>query len=271
MEDINMEDLNMEDINEEDDETTRIGKILEKEYGGSSPQDQHIEYFFILLGKEIRDRQADIIVELRRLDVWDNLETEWPELMFSTRKFLKTSPNETERHREERLNHIRIQLLALLVDPKDPNDPNKIIPHITVGRACKYYKEVSTHSLSTPEIENVLTIPACNDQHLDYFYLVIKLNKIASNVVMDVPSMLAARPGDWREVKPKITWPLTFIGHFPKKPFETEREREWRLNKEVRLPLKEQLEGVLIQFQGVAKPEKLAIILFTRACKYTNM
>ena len=188
--------------------------------------------------------------------------------MFSTRSFPRTSLNETERHREERLNQIWIQLQTLLVDPKDPNK----IPHIIVGRACKYYKEVSKHSLSTPEIENVLTIPACNDQHLDYFYLLIRLNIIVSNIVIDVPSMLERYPGYWRAVEPETTWPLTFIGHFPKKPFETEREREWRLNKEVWLPLKKHLESLLIQqFQGVAKPKKLAIILFTRACKYINM
>ncbi len=246
-------------------ETAKIGKILESEYGEPHPQDLHIEYFFLLLGTEILDRQDDIIAELRRLDLWKNLKTEWPELMFS--KFPKTSPNETERHREERLNHIRIQLLALLANPDDLSKT----PRIIVGRACKYYKEVSKHSLSTTDIENVLTIPS--DQHLDYFYLVIRLNNIiASNVVMDVPSMLAVCPGDWRVVEPLATWPYTFIGHFPKKPFETEREREWRLNQEVRVPLKEHLRGLLIQqFQDVPKQEKLAIILFTRACKYTNM
>ncbi len=252
----------------EDDETAKIGKILESEYGEPHPQDLHIEYFFLLLGTEILDRQADIIAELRRLDLWENLETEWPELMFSTRKFLKISPNETERHREERLNQIRIQLLALLANPGDLSKT----PQIIVGRACKYYKQVGKHSLFTPEIENFLTIPTCSDQHLDYFYLVIRLNIIASKVIMDVPSKLAAFKGDWRVVEPQATWPLTFIGHFPKKPFETEREREWRLNQEVRLPLKEHLGVLLIQqFQGIPKQEKLAIILFIRACKYTNM
>lgn len=247
------------------DETAQIGETLEREYGKPlQSQDLHIKYFFLVLGKEIICKSADIIIQLQRLGSWCHLKTEWPGILFG--EFPKNSPNETERHREERLNHIRIQLLALHADPKDPKDPSKI-PHIIVGRACNYYKAVSKHSLSTTDIENVLAIPS--DQHLDYFYLVIRLNSITSNIVMDVPSMLAMCPGDWRAVEPKATWPLTFIGHFPKNPFETEREREWRLNKEVRLPLKEYLGGLLKQqFQGVAKP---VIILFTRACKYTNM
>ncbi len=59
-----MEDITMEDITEENDETNKIGKLLEREYGGSHPQDLHIEYFFLLLGTEICDKQADIIAEL---------------------------------------------------------------------------------------------------------------------------------------------------------------------------------------------------------------
>ncbi len=204
------------------------------------------------------------------VNVWGNLEKEWPELLFSTVKCPKISLLETERQREERLNQvIRMPLLARYADPKNPSHPSRII----VSRACKYKTEVVKHSLSTQEIESVLKMPS--DEHLDYFYLMVKLRNIPPTVALPLSSMLAPHiTGNWRVVKPVTAFPLTFIGHFPKKPFETEREREWRLNKEVRVPLKEYL-GVLFikefQAQGIPLPQKLVSILFTRVCTYTNM
>ncbi len=73
-------------------------------------------------------------------------------------------------------------------------------------------------------------------------------------------------------MEPEATWPLTFIGHFPEKPFETEREREWRLNQEVRMPFKEYLVSLLSQgTQGMPEQQKFVSIVFTRACTYTIM
>ncbi len=249
------------------DDTALVGEILESEYGGSHPQDLHIEYFFLLLGTEIVEERIKIITELNEVDgvnVWGNLEKEWPELLFSTVKRPKISLLETERQREERLNQvIRMPLLARYADPNNP-------PRIIVSRACKYKTEVVKHSLSTPEIESVLKMPS--DEHLDYFYLMVKLRNIPPTVALPPNSMLAPHiTGNWRVVKPVTTFPLTFIGHFPKKPFET--EREWRLNKEVRVPLKEYLGGLFIkdfEAQGIPLPQKLVSILFTRVCTYTN-
>ncbi len=252
------------------DDTAIVGEILEREYGRSHPQDLHIEYFFLLLGTEILDKRLEIIAKLNKIDginVWGNLEKEWPELVFSQVKCPKISPIETERQREERLNHvIRMPLLAEYSDPKNP-------PRIIVSRACKYKTEVVKHSLSTPEIESILKTPS--NEHLDCFYLMIKLRNIPSTVRLPPSINLALHiTGDWRVVEPVTAFPLTFIGHFPKKRFETEREREWRLHKEVRVPLKEYLGGLFIkefQAQGIPLPEKLVSIVFTRACTYTFM
>ncbi len=84
-------------------------------------------------------------------------------------------------------------------------------------------------------------------EHLDYFYLMIT-QQITSTMVLPAYIILATLiPGNWKAVGPEATWPLTFIGHFTKKPFETEREREFRLNQEVRMPFKEYLVSLLSQ------------------------
>ena len=255
-------------------DTALVGEILEREYGEPHSQDLHIEYFFLQLGTEIVDERIKIITELNEVDgvnVWGNLEKEWPELLFSTVKRPKISLLETERQREERLNQvIRMPLLARYADPKNPSHP----PRIIVSRACKYNKQVVKHSLSTPEIESILKTPS-DEEHFDCFYLMIQLRNIPSTFPLPSSIIIATvTAGNWRVVE-GTGWPLTFIGHFPKsKLFETEREREWRLNQEVREPLKHAVAGLLreqLQAQGITPPEKLVSIVITRVCTYTNM
>ncbi len=78
------------------DDTAIVGKTLEREYGGSHPQNVHIEHFFLLLGTEIVEKTHKIFTELDKK--WDAVEEEWPELFFSTCKFLKIDQYETERY-----------------------------------------------------------------------------------------------------------------------------------------------------------------------------
>lgn len=243
------------------DETAEIGQLLESEYGEPHPQDLHIDYFFLILGSQIIDESANIVKELKKIGSWAHLKTEWPGLLFG--KFLKIPPNETERRREERLNQIRMSLIAKYPVPDNTSQ-------IIVSRACKYKGDVGGKlSLTTLEIENVLT-----SQHMDYFYLLIT-GRIQEKVDVNVPFMLSQYRGDWRAVEPQDTWPLMFIGCFPKQnPFETERERELRLNQEVREPLKEAMGDLLkqqLQAQRKPLPKKLVSIVFTRVCTYTNM
>ncbi len=155
--------------------TADVATILEGEYGHLQDQNLHIEYFFLILGTKLVGKRDEIIATLGGTRVWDTLGKKGPQLLFSTTKRSK-SPFETERQREERLNkEIRTQLAEPKSDPKNPStivicvDPND--PSIIVSRACKYNKQVVKHSLSTPEIQNVLKTPS--DEHLDYFYLMI--------------------------------------------------------------------------------------------------
>ena len=253
--------------------TADVAVILEREYGHLQDQNIHIEHFFLILGTKLLGKRDDIIATLGGTRVWDTLGKKGPQLLFSTTKRSK-SPFETEeRQREERLNK---EIRTRLAEPKsDPNNPSIIVscvdpndPSIIVSRACKYNKQVVKHSLSTPEIQNVLKTPS--DEHLDYFYLMIT-QTITSTVALPSSIILATNiPGNWKAVEPEVNWPLTFIGHFPKKPFETEREREWRLNQEVRIPFKEYLVSLLSQgTQEMPEQQKFVSIVFTRACTYT--
>ncbi len=240
----------------------RIGEILEEEYG-LQDQNLHIEYFFLVLGTKLLGKRDEIIATLGGIDAWDTLGEKGPQLLFSTSKSPK-SPFETERQREERLNkEIRMPLLAKYTDPNDPSN----LPCIIVSRACKYNKQV-VNSLSITEIQNIIKTP--NGEHLDYFYLMIT-QYVPSTVALPSSIILATLiPGNWKAVEPEATWPLTFIGHFPPKNFETEREREWRLNQEVRMPFKQYLVSLLSQgTRGMPKQKKKIVsIVFTRACTY---
>ncbi len=243
------------------DKTDQFGKILESYYGEPHPQSLHIDYFFLLIGTKIVHERDKIIEGLQKVGTWIHLETEWPELLLG--KFPILLP-ETERQQEERLNQvIRKVLLDLHLLP-DPHNP----PHFIVSRACKYNKQVVKHSLRTREIESVLMSPT--NQHLDYFYLMIKPRDFPSVALPRNSSLASHIPGDWMAVEPEADRPLKFIGYFPKlKPFEMEREREWRLNEEVRIPFKKYLGSLLSP--GTLQPQKLVTFIMTRACKYTDM
>lgn len=263
------------------DENANLGVKLEAEYGEGKSQDLHIDYFYFILGEEIVDKRMEIIFKLKDLktELLDNLESEWPEFVIG--KFAKINELESERDREERLNQqIRIPLLNWLF-PQTPPPRSAII----ISRVCKYTKYV-VPELTTSEIETALS--ACAnllDQHLDLFYLRIKVrvpqfqDQIKAVHLTKMVStwfyMESVKPCKtmWKMVKPEQTCPLTFIGYIPKKPFELEREREWRINTEIRLPLKKYLDGELKKNHPlrISENQKVVVVLFSRVCKYTNM
>ena len=247
------------------DANDQLGGILEEGYGGDKPQDLHIDQFYLIIGKEFKEKSAEVIAKLQQtsgIKVLGTLEPkEWPEFLIV--EFPKRSSDETERQREERLNDtIRKPLLITLA--QDPSSP----PRILIGRVCKYTKSVAPkNDINTLDVETALMSPF--DQHMDYFYLFIR-SSVATTA--EVPIMDKIR-STWKMLAPEGTWPLTLIGYFPKKQFESEREREWRLNKEVREPLKKEIEAKIKQEsqQQADSVEKLVYVLFTRVCKYTNM
>ena len=234
-------------------ENTKLGELLDEHYGEDHQRDWHISHFYLILGGNLVDKREEIVLELQKFGTgkWGNLETEWPEFLVGEFPPKTDLPDETERQREERLNATLRLPLQQFLHSKYPENP----PQIIISRVCKYTRQVSI-SLHTHRIETILISPNPHNLHLDYFYLFIKPHITAH----DIPTLLELLPGKWKKVEPVDIWPQTFLGYFPKEPFESEREREWRLNKEVRIPLKENLKSV----------QKVAV-LFTRACKYTNM
>ncbi len=48
------------------DDTAIVGKTLEREYGGSHPQDVHIEHFFLLLGTELVEKKTQNLHRTRQ-------------------------------------------------------------------------------------------------------------------------------------------------------------------------------------------------------------
>lgn len=262
------------------DENDKLAQQLDKEYGGSQPQDLHIERFCLILGNNTVERRKEVIAKLQVIGEWNNLESEWPG--FIVGKFPKQSPSETEREREERLNReIRMQLLIMLAN--DPNNP----PEITIGRVCKYTKEVvPRESLTTTDIEEAIKTP--NDQHLDLFYLVVKLGHIPAELDINIIEEIKKLPGEWKTVRsPEIadqapvrsnsmpseeSFTFIAIGYFPKSTyFESERQREWRLNIEVRDKLKQKLISHFEKKFPEDSKKKRVFVLFARACKYSQM
>ena len=249
-----------------------VGDTLEEEYGGLNPQDLHINYFYLILGMDSKHRKSDILALLNAMKTgqWINLETEWPGFLIG--EFPKISEDETERHREERLG------TEIAAFTQDPNSKITII----ISRACKYRKAVSSDicktKLSTCDIERVLMNSYDihpQNIHVDYFYLALTFWHRDPEIEANVPSMLSRLPGDWKPLTPAETWPHVYVGYFPKQGmFETERAREWRLNKQVRDRLKDEIKQLILRktpAAGMSGSQKVVSILFTRACKYTHM
>lgn len=239
-------------------ENESLGALLDSKYGEGKSQDLHINYFYLILGNEIVANRAEILALLQTVGEWGNLETEWPGYLVGTFPLY-----ESERAQEEELNKlVRIPLLQMLYGPTP-------LKHaILISRVCKYTSIVEAkNELTTGDIEKVLVNPL--DQHLDYFYLTIKVERLQVN---DTFMALSHFLNGWKMVAPGKAWPLTFIGYVPKKPFESEREREWRINKDIRMPLKYFLNKELKKTApAIPDDEKVVIVLFSRACKYTEM
>ena len=252
------------------DENDILGGLIDIDCGGNQPQDVHCNFFYLVLGREIvsmnkSDEVFAVLQPLKGLEELRHLrKEEWPE--FFAFKFPKVSPEETERAREERLNaYVRKPILTALA-----RYSNSTLS-ITISRACNYFRmpAVINDSLTMLDIQIALHKQPQNpyDQHLDYFYLFVRSAVEAKDI--NVPQLLSELTGTWKLVIPEETWPHTFIGYFPKLPFESEREREWRLNTEVRLQLKHTLEDLIKQKLPNVTQEKIIVVLFTRACKYT--
>lgn len=116
------------------------------------------------------------------------------------------------------------------------------------------------------------------EEPIDYFYLQIRKRFVAKRREVDARAKIlramAERPEGWQKVTPGRDWPSLFFAKFKKRQDETEREREQRLNSEVRSTLKQKLEDELADLAANldAQPPRPPVvhIMITRACKYTN-
>ncbi len=103
--------------------------------------------------------------------------------------------------------------------------------------------------------------------HQDFFYFTVRIKPPHT---LNVHLFLKTLPGNWKKVEPQDDWPDTFLGYFPRSPFDkTEREREARLNREVRLLFMKMLEDELKTAYPKTgdKVERKVLVLITRACK----
>lgn len=133
--------------------------------------------------------------------------------------------------------------------------------------------------ITTEEIGQKLNKKYSDDgnESIDYFYLQIRKRFIAKPKEMDarrkIFRAIRKRPEKWWKVHPGREWPSLFLVKFEKRPYETERERERRLNSDVRQDLKRTLEDELQEFANPdAQPPHTPVvhIMLTRVCKYTN-
>ena len=135
--------------------------------------------------------------------------------------------------------------------------------------------------IETEEIGKLLDrkYPTNDNGSIDYFYLQIRKRfiwkKREINARDEILQALLRLPQEqeWQKVHPGRDWPSIFFGHFPKNPGETERDQEERLNRELRVMLKGELEVKLAQFVNpdVNPAKKPTVhIMITRVCKYTG-
>ena len=263
-------------------ETDEIGRHLQEVYGNQDP-DTHILYFYLTLGQEIlhvkKQTVIDHLHDILGKDNWTKPQKGWRGLYH----FKYDGPCEDERERELYLNEgLRQELIKRL---KQTLEPSSI--HIKFSRACLYTDssrdEPKSDIITTDQVgaifENTYSDPIIGDAHMEYFYIFIQakideecfVKKDIDGKHINVHDMALKElkalpgPGEWRSLKPQDTWLGIFFGFYPKgMRVLTEREREKRLNGEVRKPLIEKLTTKLKHIKDGIKVQ----IILTRACKY---
>ncbi len=244
--------------------TALIGKILKDKYSLPTDQNTHIDHFFLRVPWEKASAAEKIVPDLKNFlgdDFCALVDKEWPGfIIICCPKQTLSSEVEREKAIDKQL---RLPIASLLPDTK-----------VLFSRACLYHSyEMSKTTIKPINVGKIgeamkQTNAQQEDAHQDYFYLMVRNMHHAHT--LNVPSFLRTLPGNWMKVEPHDSWPDTFLGLFPKSYFDkTERERESRLNREVRLPLMKMLEDELMTTYpktGDAVERKVHILM-TRACK----
>ena len=271
----------------------QIGEDLEKEYGTKDP-DTPIDYFYIRLGQEIvekitKENESTFTAALDVLDTGKSFKKVtwgWGLLIF---EHPRESEHLSNRDQEKQFNEKRKALITKL-KKLSFTSPSEV--HVMFSRACLYTNFIVEEKMDTDRIRKVLSsaYTAQDMQHIDYFYLFVHAKQgeqpytVAQikqesadkpctqyNICDMALLILKNLPGEWRQVEPRKTWPGTFFGYFPRQM--SERERESRLNEDVRIPLigklRHQLAHTTRESKYQSKPTVHVII--SRACKYTDL
>ncbi len=243
--------------------TDEIGKRLKKEYSLPTDQNKHIGHFFFRLSdSENISSIADEFLPHLQKGVGDEscalVDKQWPGFII-----ISCRQGASEEERE----------MAIDKQLRFPIARQRTDTRVMFSRACLYHSyEMNEDSIQASEIGEVVKQSNAQQKnagniHQDFFYL---MTKHPQNMILDVISCLKTLSGSWKKVEPHDTWPDTFLGYFPKSPFDkTEREREARLNREVRLPLMKMLEDELMTTYPKTGDmvERRVFVLMTRACK----
>ena len=235
--------------------TNEIGDLLKRKYAPPTVQNKHIDYFYIRVPEKEKTIAEKVVPNLKGKlgdDYCALVDKDWPGFIL-----ICFAAGENESEREEKLEkEIRYPMA------------NSELTMVTFSRACLYHNyELVQQSVTTNDIGKILNPPSAQSPHQDFFYLIVRFKDRRD---ADIYSVLKTLPGEWRKVEPQTTWPITFIGHFPRSPFDkSEREREARLNREVRLPLMKSLEEKLaITFPKDGEViKRKVLVLITRACQ----
>jgi len=247
-----------------------LAVILEENYGEGKPQDLHINLFYLILGVHVTPLRSKIIETMLQQHnlVLRNISKPWQQFVL----FGFERAELTERQKEQTLNSA-VQTLDLIQSEGQITLSRKVRDDdIILSRVCKYKTPVETEAAPVSKapvskIRGELSrtyFTVSENAHIDHFYLVVSLPEVAvQQIPLFVLEKLQNLPGDWCQVTPPDVWPQTFIGVFFKaSALETERAREWRLNEQVRLPLK-LLIGAELQRLRITKRGR---VIVTRAC-----
>ncbi len=239
--------------------TDEFGKKLKQEYSGSkTDQNKHIDYFYFR-GSEDKLYDEDKIVPHLKNPLIDEffalIDQEW--LGFIIIK-CPLAGGKSEYDREKTINE----------EIRSPIDSDLKGTKVIFSRACLYHNyDMNEDTIQASDIGKVVKQEdAKNNTHQDFFYFTVRIKPPQK---LNVITFLKTLPGNWKKVEPHDTWPDTFLGYFPKSPFDnTEREREARLNREVRLPLMKMLEDELMTTYPKTGDtvERRVLVLMTRAC-----
>ena len=268
--------------------TDEIGEDLENEYGDKDP-DTPIDYFYVRLGREINDNMSEqaVISKLHTVlgKSWKAVIPGWHGQGLLIVKYSREemSLREQEKMFTEKRDTLKKELKELWLSIT--TTPPAI--HVMFSRACLYSEFSREESMTTERIGKVLDSAYNNhgNNQIDYFYLFVKADqdgilynkmevlsqdKPTKCIGIDDMALLILKdlPGEWRLVESRETWPGTFFGFFPKQM--SERERESRLNEDVRIPFIGKLKHLLAHAtQGSTFKTKPTVhVLITRACKY---